>query len=460
MLTTHQTAMLFPPGETAAVQEGTRASSQLSAGAETAERDKARLFRSLIAYLTGASRMSGEGDPVREGGAGGRQSGSFLPGTGHSLPPELSRETLETLETTAEALGMDVEQLLRQVMTLVHGHGRADGDPAADREPVATGPGTVLTPTSVRDVQHPLPSQLQSQLQSQSQFQLQSHAQPQLQSQPQLHGQLHAQLHSLQPAAVRGEQPAAEHGMTRTLEQSFQNFLNDTATASGVKSDTRTAATQAAALHAALNQALGERGRQAVSDLTRSQPRVSDARAAESPLPGSAMPTQMPSSGTGVERAISGGSINAPLNQQAWGEEMGQRIRWMVGNNIQSATLKLNPPQLGPVDVRISMQNDQMSIVFTAHHALVREALEDSAPRLRELMNEKGFDSVNVDVSEDSSSRDGRSADADDGDGTSLTDRSEHRGSGRGTDDHDPDGAGGHTRSLGSVMSGRVDFYA
>lgn len=100
------------------------------------------------------------------------------------------------------------------------------------------------------------------------------------------------------------------------------------------------------------------------------------------------------------DRGLPGWTLNTPLHQPQWGEEVGQRIRWMVSHQMHAAELRINPPQLGPVEVRINMHNDQMNITFLSQHAQVRDTIEDAVPRLRELMTQQGFSDVNVDVSQ------------------------------------------------------------
>src|SRR5690606_11404509 len=52
-----------------------------------------------------------------------------------------------------------------------------------------------------------------------------------------------------------------------------------------------------------------------------------------------------------------------------------------------------DPPDLGPVEVRLSLERDTKELVvhFVASHAATREALEQALPRLREMMLESGF---------------------------------------------------------------------
>ncbi len=113
-------------------------------------------------------------------------------------------------------------------------------------------------------------------------------------------------------------------------------------------------------------------------------------------------------SGGPVRDAAPGLVVHTPLRHPEWSDEVSQRIRWAIGNQVQSAEMKLNPPQLGPLEVRVSVDSDrQMTVTLSSQHALVRETLQENLPRLRDLMSEQGFGAVNVDISQHSSS-DGR----------------------------------------------------
>lgn len=90
--------------------------------------------------------------------------------------------------------------------------------------------------------------------------------------------------------------------------------------------------------------------------------------------------------------------LDIPVGQAGWDRAVGDRIQWMVGQNIQQAEIKLNPPHLGPMEIKISLQNDQTSVTFVATQAHTREALEASIPRLRELFGEINLNLANVDV--------------------------------------------------------------
>lgn len=92
-------------------------------------------------------------------------------------------------------------------------------------------------------------------------------------------------------------------------------------------------------------------------------------------------------------------SVNTPLGQSDWDQALGERIQWLASQKAQGAQVRLNPANLGPMEVRIQVQNDQASVQFSSHHAVVREALEAALPRLRDMFESSGVQLVNVDVS-------------------------------------------------------------
>ena len=60
------------------------------------------------------------------------------------------------------------------------------------------------------------------------------------------------------------------------------------------------------------------------------------------------------------------------------------------------------PQHMGPIEVRVQMQNDQAMVSFTAQHGATREAIEAALPRLRDMLNEQNVNVVDIDVSQHS----------------------------------------------------------
>lgn len=87
------------------------------------------------------------------------------------------------------------------------------------------------------------------------------------------------------------------------------------------------------------------------------------------------------------------------MGQQGWEQSFGKNIAWMINNGNQSAQIKISPAELGLVQINVNMNQDQLSLQINAQQPATRDALEASLPRLRELLGDSGFGSVNVDVS-------------------------------------------------------------
>ena len=91
-------------------------------------------------------------------------------------------------------------------------------------------------------------------------------------------------------------------------------------------------------------------------------------------------------------------AISVPLNNPQWNEEMNNRVMWMVQHDVQSANIKINPPHLGPLEVQVSVNKDHVDVSFNSHHVLVKEALDASIPRLKEMMGNSGLQLGNANV--------------------------------------------------------------
>ena len=94
----------------------------------------------------------------------------------------------------------------------------------------------------------------------------------------------------------------------------------------------------------------------------------------------------------------------APLNlgQNAWETNFSSRLQMMVGQNIQTAEIRLDPPELGSLDIKIKITNDIASVNITSANAQVREALETAVPKLREMFEESGLSLGDVNVQQES----------------------------------------------------------
>jgi flagellar hook-length control protein FliK len=89
------------------------------------------------------------------------------------------------------------------------------------------------------------------------------------------------------------------------------------------------------------------------------------------------------------------------VGSTAWGQALGEKIVWMAAGAQQTASLTLNPPNLGPLQVVLHVSNDQATASFFSAQPEVRQALETAFPRLREMMNDAGIQLGEATVSAD-----------------------------------------------------------
>lgn len=120
--------------------------------------------------------------------------------------------------------------------------------------------------------------------------------------------------------------------------------------------------------------------------------------------PQSTAPTALTQLNQGLPQQLAGTHpvirMEMPVSHPGWGAEISGQVKWLAQNNIGGAEIRLNPPELGPIEVRIKTDGDQTSVFFTAHHAATRDALEQALPRLREAFAAGGLQLADANVSE------------------------------------------------------------
>jgi flagellar hook-length control protein FliK len=103
-----------------------------------------------------------------------------------------------------------------------------------------------------------------------------------------------------------------------------------------------------------------------------------------------------------VKESASPMDMDRPVGRPGWSQDLGERIIWMAGQGLQTAELRLAPRHLGPLEVRIDLNQDQASVQFVSHHASVREAIESAIPKLREMLGAQQLNLMEVNVSQQS----------------------------------------------------------
>lgn len=83
--------------------------------------------------------------------------------------------------------------------------------------------------------------------------------------------------------------------------------------------------------------------------------------------------------------------VQPPVGSAAWADEIGSRLTLMTEHGKHTASLRLSPEHLGPLEIRIAISDDRASVWFGAAHADTRAAIETALPRLRELFESQGL---------------------------------------------------------------------
>lgn len=102
-------------------------------------------------------------------------------------------------------------------------------------------------------------------------------------------------------------------------------------------------------------------------------------------------------------------AMNQPVNSPGWNKELGEKVVWMFNKTIPSAEVRLNPQHLGPISIKLDVSQDQASIAFTAQNAVVKEALEQALPKLREMLSTQQLNLTEVTVNQHQSPDQGQS---------------------------------------------------
>ncbi len=92
--------------------------------------------------------------------------------------------------------------------------------------------------------------------------------------------------------------------------------------------------------------------------------------------------------------------VTQNIHKPEWGNAIGQRITWMIGNKLQGAQVRITPAHLGPVDIKLSIENGVAQVSFVSSHQVVRDALEQAVPRLRDMLENQNLELGDVDISD------------------------------------------------------------
>jgi flagellar hook-length control protein FliK len=104
-------------------------------------------------------------------------------------------------------------------------------------------------------------------------------------------------------------------------------------------------------------------------------------------------------------------TIDVPVHDAQWPEQVAERIVTLVARGTERAELRVSPPELGPVEVRIDVKGGEATVAIIAAQPATRDALESALPLLRDLLAQQGLALGEATVRDGRADADGRPRD-------------------------------------------------
>jgi flagellar hook-length control protein FliK len=101
-------------------------------------------------------------------------------------------------------------------------------------------------------------------------------------------------------------------------------------------------------------------------------------------------------------------ALATPIDAPEFPSALGLQLSVFARNGIEHAELQLNPAEMGPVSVQITMDGTQARVDFGADLAATRQAIEAGLPELASALRDAGFTLAGGGVSQHSQGRSDR----------------------------------------------------
>jgi len=137
------------------------------------------------------------------------------------------------------------------------------------------------------------------------------------------------------------------------------------------------------------------------------------------------------------------------LIQPEASNQLKEKMLMMVKDKVHTAEIRLDPSELGSMQIKISLQQDQMSVQFMVQQGNAKELMEQQMPKLKELLQQQGIELSQGSVQQQNQSSGGQ-------DGGRRTAAGAAGGMGQGTSEELVDTGIVPTKTSDRV----VDYYA
>lgn len=93
-------------------------------------------------------------------------------------------------------------------------------------------------------------------------------------------------------------------------------------------------------------------------------------------------------------------SLPVAVDQPQWQESLAQQIILFKRHNIEQAEIRLNPEELGSLQIKLSMHDGKMQLHMAAAVGVVKGILESALPYLRTSLAEQGIELQQTEVTD------------------------------------------------------------
>ncbi|UWZ98245.1 flagellar hook-length control protein FliK [Vibrio splendidus] len=109
--------------------------------------------------------------------------------------------------------------------------------------------------------------------------------------------------------------------------------------------------------------------------------------------------------GSAPTRAEIQAAQQAPLQltKELANEQVAEKVQMMMSKNLKNLDIRLDPPELGQMKIRMTMNNDVANVHFTVSNQQARDVIEQTLPRLREMLAQQGLQLADSSVQQQNS---------------------------------------------------------
>ena len=109
--------------------------------------------------------------------------------------------------------------------------------------------------------------------------------------------------------------------------------------------------------------------------------------------------------GSAPTRAEIQAAQQAPLQltKELANEQVAEKVQMMMSKNLKNLDIRLDPPELGQMKIRMTMNNDVANVHFTVSSQQARDVIEQTLPRLREMLAQQGMQLADSSVQQQNS---------------------------------------------------------